>query len=106
MKPLFALAAIATALILACGCTGTDDAPYRAGSIVAHSVAPAPGDAWAILNDDDPKYVLIAPAYKDGKGHWDYADKSKRVVKTRDYIERQYPHKVGYAAPELLTRRW
>ena len=105
MKPLFALVVLVVALLLACGCTG--DETYRAGYIVASSEDPVPGEAWALLNGDkESENILIAPAYKDRDGNWDYADKSARTVKTRDFIERTYPYKVGYAAPELLTRRW
>lgn len=92
--------------ILCAGCAGGDET-YRAGYIVASTEDPAPGEAWALLNGDrESEYILIAPAYKDSNGRWDSADETRRTVKSRDYIERQYPYKVGYAAPEMLARRW
>lgn len=107
--PARALAAIGAVLLGVLLCTGcvSGDETYHAGFIVAATENPAPGEAWALLNGDkESEYILIAPAYKDRDGNWDYADKNARVVKSREFIERQYPHKVGYAAPELLGRRW
>jgi len=93
-------------VLLSAGCIGGDD-PYRAGFIVARTENPAPGEAWAIMSgDEESELFLIAPAYKNRDGQWDYAYEPKMTGKSRDFVESFYPYKVGYAAPELLSRNW
>jgi len=105
-RVLATIAVVLLGVLLSAGCIGGDET-YRAGFIVASTENPAPGEAWALMNGDrESEYFLIAPAYKDSNGRWDYADKDGQTVKSRDFIESFYPYKVGYAAPELLSRNW
>lgn len=105
-RTLVLIGVVLLGVLLCAGCIGGKET-YRAGFIVAHTENPAPGEAWALMNGDEKsEYLLIAPAYKDSYGKWDYADENRKAVKSRDFVESYYPYKVGYAAPELLSRRW
>jgi hypothetical protein len=93
-------------VLLSAGCIGGDDT-YREGFIVASTENPAPGEAWAILRGDrESDDFMMAPAYKNSYGDWDYTYEHEMVIKSREFVEWFYPYKVGYAVPAVLTRRW